>query len=205
MLDYNPRPDPLQRAFTAARRAVDVDPTSGVARLSLARAHFFMRAFDRFFAEADRAIALNPNNGDVLGTIGMYVAYAGEWEHGLALVRKAMELTPSYPGCYHVPFFWDHYRKGEYEAAMAEAQLLIEKMPEYWLGYAYAVAIYGQQGRPEEARATIAKLLELKPDYAKSVGLQLLKFNIPEEVADRYLNGLRKAGLDIPDEQATVD
>ena len=67
------------------------------------------------------------------------------------------------------------------------------------------VAAYGHLGRREEARAMIAKLLELKPDYARSAGLDWLKFNIPVEDVDRFRDGLRKAGLDFPDEPPVAD
>ncbi len=205
MSGYNPRPDPLERAIAASRRAVDIEPMSGVARLSHARAYFFLREFDRFVAEAEKAIALSPNNSDVLATIGYYFAFADEWERGLALIRKAMDLSPTYPGWAHEPFFWNYFRKGDYEAALAEARLTAEMMPKARGGYEFAIAAYGQLGRGEEARAMIAKLLELKPDYAKSAGWNWLKFNILEEVVDRYRDGLRKAGLEIPDEPAPID
>ncbi len=199
MSGYNPLPDPLERAVAASRRAVDADPTSGVARLSHARVYFFLREFDLFVTEAEKAIALSPNNSDVLATMGYYLAFAGEWERGLALIRKAMELSPSYPGWAHDPFFWNYYRKEDYEAALAEARLQAEMMPKFHGAYELMIAAYGHLGRREEARAMIAKFLELKPNYAMSAGLDWLKFNIPEEVVERYREGLREAGLEIPD------
>jgi TolB-like protein len=68
--NYNPRPNPLDRALKAARRAVESDPTHQGAHEALANAHFFRHELDEFFAETERAIALNPNNAVMLARSG---------------------------------------------------------------------------------------------------------------------------------------
>ena len=60
--NYNPRPNSLVRALEAAQRAVDSDPTHQKAHEALATSYFYRHELDAFLAEADRAIALNPNN-----------------------------------------------------------------------------------------------------------------------------------------------
>ena len=56
-------------------------------------------------------------------------------------------------------------------------------------------------GRMEEAQAEIEKLLGVYPEFGANARVVMRKFfwNV-EEMGDRYLDGFRKAGLEIPDE-----
>ncbi len=199
---HNPRPDlydALERGHEAAQRAVELDPVNEVARLALARAYFFRHEPEQFFNEAGRAVELNPNNADVIGTIGMYSAYAGKWERGLALLEQAMTLSPFYPGWYHFPDFFDQYRKGEYEAALAVAQKI--NMPDHIRAHALLAAAYGQLERADDARPHIERILALDPNFELTARENRRKFfHYQEDLLDRYMDGLRKAGLAIPEE-----
>jgi adenylate cyclase len=45
----------------------------------------------------------------------------GEWDRGLALLRKGMKLNPYFPSWFHFATFMGFYHRGEYEYAFAEA------------------------------------------------------------------------------------
>ncbi|MCZ6748836.1 MAG: hypothetical protein O7D96_06050, partial [SAR324 cluster bacterium] len=95
--------------------------------------------------------------------------------------------------------FNDYYRRGEYEQAL-ESTLKIN-LPGFYWHPATLAAIYGQLGRMDEAEAAAGKLLELYPDFSANGRVELLKwFWNEEEQLERWVRGLRKAGLDIPDE-----
>ena len=60
---------------------------------------------------------------------------------------------------------------------------------------------YGQLGRKEEAKAAVARLLKLYPGFGANVRRELRKYNWTDDQIERYVEGLRKAGLEIPPEQ----
>ena len=62
------------------------------------------------------------------------------------------------------------------------------------------ITYYGALGRPEDAKAHIAALLELKPDFPKTMREETRKWNTPEHFISRNVTNLRRAGLDIPEE-----
>ena len=98
----NPRPDPLGRAFDAARRAVDLAPSNHFAYYSLASVLFFRRDLPAFRRAAERAIALNPMDAISVAYMGILTAYAGDWARGMALVERGIQLNPHHPagsGC----------------------------------------------------------------------------------------------------------
>ena len=198
---FNPRPNPLDRSLNAARRALDLDPTNQSAHMQLAVNHFFRRDLDTFYRLAERAIALNPSNPEVLAIIGNAMAYGG-WttpsihERGNALVRKAMALTPFYPDWYHYSLAWSDWWKGDYQKALTEAQKI--NAPDYFWTHMLLAAIYGAQGRTKDAAPAVANLLRLYPDIPVKVRDEWKKWNVPDKVIDRAIADLRRAGLNIP-------
>jgi TolB-like protein/Tfp pilus assembly protein PilF len=194
---FNARPDPLGRALEAARRAAAATPSSHLAQHSLAQALFFRREFQAFRPAADRAVALNPMDGCTTAFMGILMAYAGDWEHGLALAERAMDLNPHYPGWYRLGSFFGVYRKKDYRAALEIALKL--NMPSYYYTHAAIAAAYGQLGEREAAQGALRELLSLKPDFAAVARDDYAKWFGPGEHVEHVLDGLRKAGLDVPE------
>jgi len=100
---FNPLPNPLKRALTAAQRSVDLEPASHLSHHALAQVHFYRGELDAFFPAAQRGVNLNPNDATTVAMTGLLTAYAGDWESGLALLEKAMVLNPYHPGWYYFP------------------------------------------------------------------------------------------------------
>ena len=97
-MEYNVLPDSVGRALQAAQRAVDAAPLNALAHQALARALFFRKDFQAFRTSAELAIELNPMSASTLCAMGTLIAYVGDWEHGCALVERAMQLLPRHPG-----------------------------------------------------------------------------------------------------------
>src|SRR5438552_2101188 len=108
----------LDRALTAARRAVVIDRSNQFALVALAQVHFFRQDLAAFRPAAERAMALNPLNTDALGILGLQIVHTGEFERGTASVRHAMELNANHAGWMHFAPLWNHFHKGEYEEAL---------------------------------------------------------------------------------------
>ena len=189
---YNPRPDPLARGLKAASRAVELDPRSQMAWYNLAYVQFYRRHIDEFLDAAERAIALNPNNTEVLALLGNFIHHTGRYEQGLALSKKAVALNPNPPGWHYFTFVDDHYRKGEYEQALAWAKKL--DLPDYFGTQCVLAAIYGQLGRKAEASAAVEHLYALRPDFEARRDFGVV-FPAGAPLLERYLEGLRKAGI----------
>ncbi len=196
---FNPRPegDSLDRALEAAQRAVMLDPENSMAYHILFNTHFHRGELDEFTAAGERAIALNPNHADMLVDYGLRLSCIGEWERGRALADKAIALSPTHPGWFHTVAVIDHYNRGQYEAALAEAKQV--QTPGLSWNFVLLAMCCGQLGRDQEARAACEKLAELAPDFAEHAWSQLGAWNFPEDFTQKIVEGLRKAGLEIPE------
>jgi TolB-like protein len=191
---FNVRPDPIGRAFSAARRAVEIAPSNHLAYFALASAQFFQRELQGFRNSAERAIALNPMDGFTAAYLGFQIAYAGDWERGCALSANSRQMNPHYPGWYWFPSFFDAYRKKEYRGALDVALKL--NMPGFWRTHLALAAVYGQLGEREAARNAVRELLAIRPDFAAVARVELAKWWDPELI-EHLIDGLRKAGLEI--------
>ncbi len=196
----NPRPNPLRRALAAAQRAVELDANDELARRVLANVYFNQHDLDRFRTEGERAIALNPNNASVLADIGSSLVNIGEFDRGAAMVRKAAALNPYHPGWYYFALTIAEYQKESYDAALDYALRI--NMPDFFWTHVQLAAAYGQLGRTSEAQDAVDNLLTLYPQFAEHVWDEYRKWNAPDETIRRSIDGLQKAGLDIPDNPA---
>jgi len=191
--DFNARPNPLDRALKAAQQAVASDPTSQLAHDSLADTYFHRHEMDAFFAEVERAIALNPNNVSVLAGLGDRLHSAGD-ERGIAWVRKAMKLDPFHPTWLYYSIAHYHFERGEYDQAIAAAKN-IDSPGSYWLQISLS-ATYAELGRESEARSAMKELLRRYPGFTAARYIEeARKWNYPDDSIRLWLAALRKAGL----------
>ena len=193
---FNVRPDPLGRALAAAHRAVETAPSNPLAHHAMASALFFRREIVAFRNAAERTIALNPMDGGTTAYLGLLIAYAGDWERGCALAERARQLNPNHPGWYWFLAFDDAYRKRDYRGAL-EVALKIN-MPGNFYASAAIAAAYGQLGEREAARPALQQLLAMRPAFAAAAREEYGKWYGPGELLEHFLDGLRKAGLDVP-------
>ena len=191
---YNLRPDPLGRARAAAQRAVASAPTSHFAHCALATGLFFQKDYFAFRPAAERALALNRMDSSTAAILGNMIAYAGDWEYGLGILERAMQLNPHHAGWYHYVAFCDAYRKRDYRGALASA--LKVNMPAYHWPYVYLAAVYGQLGEQQRASAALRELHALVPNFGTIAREEFGKW-LDAELTEHLLDGLRKAGLQI--------
>ena len=173
-----------------AQKAVELDPQNAYARCWLAIVHFFRHENDKFEAEAQLALSLNPNDPETLADIGHYLAFMGAFERGIELSSRARELNPLHPGWYHFSFARYHYDRREY----AEMLKVVERiaMPHFYWTHMLNAAAQGQLG---DARATgsLERIFKLRPDF--SARTELTKWNAAPDDLEHLMEGLHKAGL----------
>lgn len=191
---FNPRPDPLGRALTAARRAVDAAPTNHLAHAALAAALFFHHELGSFRAAAERSLALNSMDGLTGAYLGFQIAYSGDWERGCALAERAVQLNPNSPGWYWFPLILNAYRQGDYHRA--RDLLLKVNMPRFWRTQFMLAVCNGQLGDLDAARNAVQELLRIRPDFLVVWREELCKW-WDAELVEHLIAGLRKAGLEI--------
>jgi pentatricopeptide repeat protein len=180
-----------------------LDRANQFAMVALAQTHFFRQDLAAFGPAAERAMALNPLNTDALGILGLQIVHTGEFERGTAIVRRAMELNANHAGWMHFAPLWDHFHKGEYEQALECANRV--DVPGHFWPFLVMASACGHLGRRTEAAAAIRDLLALDPEFAAHARSNVGTWHFASGLMDPILEGLRKAGLSIPESDDSSD
>jgi adenylate cyclase len=192
-LHFSPMETPLEKALVFARKGVSLEPQTQLVRAALTAVYFLCNERNSFLVEVEKALALNPNAPAIVGFLGWLMALYGEWERGLAILEKGMELNPLYPGWFHMAPYLHSYHQGRYEEAYHQAQQF--RMPQLFWDPLLRAAALGQLARTKEAGAAVAELLQLRPDFPTK-GPWLIGCYVKfERLAKALLDGLQKAGL----------
>ena len=187
-------------AFACGRRALEIDPDCAEAYGILALTHLNAGEHEKALEMTERAVAMAPNNAEILGGVASAVMRkSGRPKRGAELVKKAMRLSPFYrPGLLRA--LANNYRlSGRLEEAIACYRESLKRESGYLAPYVNLVSALGELGRSEEAKEAIGKIYELAPNFSVSSYVEGLSYRNATD-RDRIKDGLLKAGL--PDDAA---
>ncbi len=186
--------DPLERSMEAAKRALALEPNSARSHYAYAMALDMAGDMDGFYAEARRALELNPNEPIYLGSLGTWIAFTGRWDEGLELIEKAKRLNPNAfaPWWNYAPAMVALQNR-DYETAIARFK---QSYTGWWINYMHQAYTYGLMGDEENAALAVERLLELQPGYTMEDALEFhRKYQFEPGFTELAMEGLRLAGL----------
>jgi len=192
-LGFHAIDDNLGKALEYAMKGVALEPDSQFAWDALALTHFHLGNRELLLETIDKTLALNPNSPYIVGVAGWHMSLYGEWERGLQLLARGMELNPYHPTWFHLVPFMNRFRLGEYELAYAEA--LKFNYPELFWDPLMRAATLARLGRRDAAKEAVGQLLGLIPDFATSGRTSIESYVKVGELVDELVDGLREAGL----------
>jgi adenylate cyclase len=186
----------LPEAIAEARAALGLDERDPWAHMTHGMVLFRMRRHSEAVRAHRRALELNPNFALAHVLLGLPLAVEGMHEDAIKSAEHAMRLSP---GDRLVEVYaahtlkLAHFASGDYARAAASAQDALEIYPESHWAYECIVAATAMQGDMGLAVETLKILLHLQPDF--SIAWVLQNSGISGEMRERYLEGLRKAGV----------
>jgi adenylate cyclase len=193
--DIGARANLVPRIVEAGNRAVELAPENAEARLALFYAYLATCQPERMRIEAERVLAINPNDANALGSMGNFLAYTGLWEYGRQLAERGVAFAgPAAPRWWWWATAKDYYRKGEYDKALEYFRR--SYVEQNWLDHLHIVYTLPYLGKVEEARAEIPALLKLKPDISvREADRYYAMWCFDADFRARMTIALREAGL----------
>ena len=185
----------LEQGQQHALRAVACNPDNAFAYHALAMAYFHRRDFKEFEVAAERAMDLNPGHADMLADMGVCSCCLGEWDRGLPLIDRAIDLSPTHPGWYRLLPGIHHALTGDYEDAVAE--LKSAPIPAWYWYHACLAWFFVELGNRADASKAVDELLAIYPSFAEHVQAELQIWCLHDAIAEGLVAGWRKAGLKI--------
>ena len=195
------REESLRLAREAAERAVALDPRSADAHYVLGLMLRFQGDLDRLREESETVVALNPNHALGVAGLGIYRLLDGRPREALPYFDRAFRLSPRDPqrAIWHLWVGLAYVMLGDDHKALEESKRSAAANPQYSPAFALQVSALALLGREAEARAALAVLQQLQPDLTITRNKEDRGYRIanPEfhRLIERYLDGLRKAGL----------
>ncbi len=148
-------------------------------------------------AEAEQAIAFDPNNPDSHLMMATALIFAGRPQEAVDFLKRAMLLDPHNPGLALGHLGLAHFCMGQLEEAVTLIERAFIHNPELHPLSAPLAAAYAHLGRDKEARDA---LFNYSKTWMILPNLQRVMYHWPfkdSEVADRFVRGLLKAGLPV--------
>jgi adenylate cyclase len=199
MFGYSESPD---KSFKLAVECIDkslkIDETLSCSTSVKGRLHMLKGQFDKAITVGKKAIAMDPSSDLPYIILSDTMRYAGRFEESIALIKKAMRLSPYYPAYFIANLAHSSFFARRYEEALEAYKRLLEcaQKREYPLLAVYLglSAVYMEFGKEEEARANAAEVLSINPKFSLEYLRKMSLYKDPAHL-ERLLSALRKAGL----------
>ena len=189
-------PSPLERARASAERAVRLDPENVRALQALMTVLYFSREPGEALRIGSQALALNPNDTELLGEFGSRVAQAGDWRRGASLLEEAMAKNPGHSDYYVGLLALAAYMQGD--DARAIDLIRRASLRRFSVYHFVAALIFARQGLQAEAALCRAEFLRLRPGFFDDFDNELNSRNFNARDRAILIRGAIEAGFPVP-------
>lgn len=190
-------PADFAKALELAEKAVALDPQDPKLHWSLSRSISRLgtpEALERSIKSMERAIELDADFADAYAYLAVLYTGAGRASDGLKSVETAMRLNPKFP-------FWYLFMRGmaqfclsDYQSAITDFETAAERNPRAQFVRWFFAASLAQAGQMEDAEWQVEELNLLGFEGSISTIVETQAIQDPE-CKERYMDGLRKAGI----------
>jgi len=161
--------------------------------------YIYKRQHEEAVAEAERAVALEPNSSQINFLMGQSLLFAGRSAEAVAFIKRAMRLDPHYPVMRLHFLGLAQFSLGQFEEASTTLESAHARKPKF--GEWPLWATYAHLGREQEAADLMTEYMKRRDIHKRrSAAEKLLKyypFKDPKDEA-RFADGLIKVGLPRP-------
>lgn len=180
----------LDRAQSYAMRAIEVDELDPRGHAELGCTKLYKRQYPEALACYERAVALNPNDADILADMADAVTAMGQPQRAVELLTRAIRLNPYQPDWYLWHLGDALFNLARYEEAIAA----LVRMQDPNEAHRLLAASYALLGNMDAARVHADEVRRVHPGFTIA-NWQQVPPDVDAEALERYFKGLRLAGL----------
>ena len=188
-------PDSLP-GFEHATRAIALDDRDPWAHIALGFWAMREKRTEDSIASFRRAVNLNPNSAAAHAHLGRGLAFAGQDREAIEHTEEGIRLSPLDPmmALWFGAMAVAHYTAGRYAESGHYTAVATRLRPGFQGAHRLHCASLAQAGRIDEARSYLVTVRREQPHLS----LDWIRTSVPyqtPELMERFLDGLRKAGL----------
>jgi len=165
----------------------------------LSNIYTYKRQYKEAVAEAEQAIALDPNNSQINFFMGVALMYGGRSAEAVDFLKRVMRLDPHYPVNRLHFLGLAQFSLGQFEEALTTLEGAHARKPKF--GEWPLWATYAHLGREQVAADLTTKYMKRRGIHnRRSAAEKFLKYYPFQDSTDeeRFLDGLVKVGLPRP-------
>jgi serine/threonine protein kinase/Tfp pilus assembly protein PilF len=163
-----PPAEAYQRAKTAVKRALELDP--GLAEAHAVSGYLkYISDYDWAGAEHElkQAIELNPNSGEAYDFYGLLLAALERYDEAIEMQRRAYEVDPL---AHRMDIATTFLRAGRYDEAVAACNRVLEVDPHFALAHVTLGWGYLLKGMEEKGIAELERAVSISPESTIYLG-----------------------------------
>ena len=190
----------INKAIELANKAQNLDDTQAEVHSLLSSIYVNQKQYEKSIAEAERGIAISPNNSLCHAYLAWAMYNAGMFDKAVEVMKRAMRLSPYYPIWYLSNLGEALTMAGHLKEAILVNKKLVErgqkeKNQTYEIaGHAWLAIGYSMLGREDEGRSHVAEVLKVYPNWSLEFERQVYSYKNSADL-DRHLDALRKLGI----------
>ena len=186
----------MEKAYRHALKLRDIAPDDAQTYRLLSRVYNSKEMYDEAWECVERALSINPNDGDIIANRGVYHLFQGEFHDAVGWIDKVLDLHADTPHTVDIMRYWKalaSFCVADYAAAVA------------WLGSITGLdfvktellsACHARLGQDEKARSESAVILRARPGI-RLTDIGLWKSFHREADRKHLFDALRSAGLPV--------
>jgi adenylate cyclase len=191
---FHGTPDGLDRAYAHALDAQSHDATIPLVYEALGNIHLFRKEYDEAVVAARRWLEVEPGDADAHANLAGALTLSGEPAEALPLIDKAIRLNPFYPFYYILYRGQALFALERYDEALEASKRSTAQNPDDIHAHVFVTACHGMRGDTASARAALAEVLRINPEYSIALARAVFSFKRAADL-ERLVDGLRRAGL----------
>ena len=156
------RDETIELVITTAKKSIALDAFSELGHWALADAYMIRGDKKRALSELEKAHEINPNNPDLVISMGLVHCLEGRHDEGLDLIRKAIEFNKHFPDWYYWSLGAALYAGHQWQEAIDAFIRMDEQNKDSLI---YLAASYVQAGDLTEADNCFRELMQLDPGF----------------------------------------
>lgn len=185
--------DSYIKAVALGEKAAAIQP-SGQAYALIAINLLTLERHAEALIAADKALALSPNEANVLILSGWVLALTGRANEAIALIERAIRLNPITPNWYYGALGDALLLSGQGEEALVNLHKCADLAPDFvWCHLGLTVA-YAELGKTEEAEREGLVVLGISPGVTAEDNTYVRSLSVRED-REMAVTALRKSGL----------
>jgi adenylate cyclase len=191
----NPK-EALERAMEFAQKAIAIDESSANPHMILGFIYIlYKRDFNKGIAEAERAVALEPNSAEAYTGLATNLFWAGQYKEAIPYFNKAVRLSPIPPWRCLNNMACAYRNIEQYDEAIAILEKILQRQPDQVISRVNLAATLMLAGREDEARAQAAEALRFDPTLSLEGLAKTFIWKNKDDIKRYVIEPLRKAGL----------